>query len=118
MIARMSSMEDTIFHRIIRGELPADIVYQDTDVLAFKDINPKAPTHILFVPKRFAASILDLTPETADLPGMLILKAKEFAAQAGLEGYKLVFHVGKGGGQEVFYLHLHLLSQKTLPEKK
>lgn len=111
-------MDDTIFHRIIRGELPADIVYQDSDVIAFKDINPKAPTHILFVPKRFVASITDLTEETSDLPGMLILKAKDFAAAHGIDGYKLVFHVGKGGGQEVFYLHLHLLSQKALPEKK
>jgi histidine triad (HIT) family protein len=108
-------METTIFHRILQGELPADIVYDDDDVLAFKDINPKAPTHILFIPKRFVASIMDLTEETADIPGMLIVKAKEFAALNGLDGYKLVFHVGKGGGQEVFYLHLHLLSQKELP---
>jgi histidine triad (HIT) family protein len=111
-------METTIFHRILSKELPADIVYEDDDVMAFKDIHPKAPTHILFVPKRFAASIVDLTPETADLPGMLILKAKEFAASQGIDGYKLVFHVGKGGGQEVFYLHLHLLSQKELPSNK
>jgi histidine triad (HIT) family protein len=83
-------------------------------VLAFKDIHPKAPTHILFVPKRFVASISDVTEETADIPGMLVLKAKEFAAKNGLDGYKLTFHVGKGGGQEVFYLHLHLLSQKEL----
>jgi len=107
-------MEDTIFHRILKHELPADVVYEDDDVLAFKDIHPKAPTHILFVPKRFAPSISELTPETADLPGMLIVKAKEFAASQGLDGYKLVFHVGKGGGQEVFYLHLHLLSQKEV----
>lgn len=108
-------MENTIFHRILARELPADVVYEDDDVLAFKDINPKAPTHILFVPKRFVASIADITPDTADLPGMLILKAKEFAASKGIDGYKLVYHVGKGGGQEVFYLHLHLLSQKGLP---
>lgn len=107
-------MEQTIFHRILNKELPATVVYEDDDVLAFKDIHPKAPTHILFIPKRFAASIIDLTDETADLPGMLILKAKEFAAANGLDGYKLTFHVGKGGGQEVFYLHLHLLSQKEL----
>lgn len=109
-------MEQTIFHRILNKELPATVVYEDDDVLAFKDIHPKAPTHILFVPKRFAASIADLTPDTEDLPGMLILKAKEFAAANGLDGYKLTFHVGKGGGQEVFYLHLHLLSQKEIRE--
>lgn len=105
---------DTIFHRILRKELPADIVYEDDDVLAFKDIHPKAPTHLLFIPKRFVASIADVTPETADLPGMLIAKAKEFAEQHAIDGYKLTFHVGKGGGQEVFYLHLHFLSQKEL----
>jgi histidine triad (HIT) family protein len=110
-------MEETIFHRILKKELPADIVYEDKDVLAFKDINPKAPTHVLFVPKRFVASIMDISEETADIPGMLILKAKEFAMNNELDGYKLTFHVGKGGGQEVFYLHLHLLSQKALPKR-
>lgn len=111
-------MEQTIFHRILAGELPADVVYEDDEVLAFKDINPKAPTHVLFIPKEFVASIADVTPATAHVPGMLILKAQEFAAAQGIEGYKLVFHVGAGGGQEVFYLHLHLLSQKALPKSE
>ena len=110
-------MEQTIFHRIIAHELPADIVYEDDDVVAFKDIRPKAPTHILFVPKQYVASIADVTEETAHIPGMLILKAKEFAAQHRIDGYKLVYHVGRGGGQEVFYLHLHLLSQETMVEE-
>jgi histidine triad (HIT) family protein len=110
--------EKTIFHRILAKEIPADVVYEDEEVIAFKDINPKAATHILFVPKEFVASIADVTPETAHIPGMLILKAKEFAAANGLEGYKLTYHVGKGGGQEVFYLHLHLLSQKALKNDK
>lgn len=106
--------ERTIFHRIIAKEVPADVVYEDAEVLAFRDINPKAPTHILFIPKLFVASVEDLTPETAHLPGLLILKAQAFAKERGLNGYKLVFHVGKGGGQEVFYLHLHFLSQQTM----
>jgi len=110
--------QPTVFHRILSHELPADRVYEDDQVVAFKDINPKAPTHILFVPKEFVGSVADLTPETAHLPGMLVMKAKDFAAANGIEGYKLVFHVGQEGGQEVFYLHLHLLSQKKLPEKK
>lgn len=113
----LRGMERTIFHRILAGELPADVVYEDDEVLAFKDINPKAPTHVLFVPKQFLASIADMTPETAHLPGMLILKAKEFADARGINGYKLVYHVGKGGGQEVFYLHLHLLSQQAMEDK-
>ena len=107
--------EKTIFHRILDHEVPADVVYEDDEVLVFRDINPKAPTHLLFVPKQYVASIADLTPETAHIPGLLILKARDFAARQKIGGYKLVFHVGKGGGQEVFYLHLHFLSQQSLP---
>lgn len=107
-------MERTIFHKIIAKEIPASIVFDDDEVLAFKDIKPKAPTHLLFVPKHFVASIADVTPETAHIPGMLILKAQKFAEQHGIKGYKLTFHVGKGGGQEVFYLHLHFLSEEQL----
>ncbi len=108
--------ERTIFHKIIDKEIPASIVYEDEDVLAFKDIHPKAPTHLLFIPKHFVASIADVTPETAHLPGMLILKAQRFAKEKGIAGYKLTFHVGKEGGQEVMYLHLHLLSDQSLKE--
>lgn len=108
--------ERTIFHKILDREIPADIVYEDDEVLAFKDINPKAPTHLLFIPKEFVASIADVTEDKEKLPGMLIYKAKEFAKAKGINGYKLTFHVGKGGGQEVFYLHLHFLSQETLDE--
>ena len=80
----------------------------------FKDIHPKAPTHLLFIPKHFAASIANLTPETAHLPGLLIHKAKKFADEHSIKGYKLTFHVGRGGGQEVFYLHLHFMSEEKL----
>ncbi len=105
-------MEPTIFHRILNKEIPATVAYEDDEVLAFKDIHPKAPTHLLFIPKHFVASIADVTPATAHLPGLLILKAQEFAKKKGISGYKLTFHVGKGGGQEVFYLHLHFLSDQ------
>ena len=110
--------EPTIFHKIVAGDIPCDKVYETDDVLAFKDINPKAPTHILFIPKKeehFVPSIIDLTDETEHVPCMLIRAAQEFALKQGIEGYKLTFHCGKGGGQEVFYLHLHLLSQTELP---
>ena len=106
--------ERTIFHTIRDKETPSTIVYEDDEVLAFKDIHPKAPTHLLFIPKHFVASIADVTPETVHLPGMLILKAQRFAKEKGIDGYKLTFHVGKGGGQEVPYLHLHFLSEQTL----
>lgn len=104
----------TIFHKILDKEIPATVVFEDDEVLAFKDIHPKASTHILFIPKHFVASIADVTPETAHLPGMLILKAQRFAKEKGIHGYKLTFHVGKGGGQEVPYLHLHFLSDTDL----
>ncbi len=109
--------EDTIFHQIVRKEIPADVVYEDDEVLVFKDINPKAPTHLLLIAKKeedFVPSIIDLTDETAHVPLMLIRKAQALAKSKGIDGYKLTFHVGKGGGQEVFYLHLHLLSNQSI----
>ena len=106
--------ERTIFHTIRDKETPSTIVYEDDEVLAFKDIHPKSPTHLLFIPKHFVASIADVMPETAHLPGMLILKAQRFAKEKGIDGYKLTFHVGKGGGLEVPYLHLHFLSEQSL----
>lgn len=107
-------MADTIFHKILRKEIPAQVEYEDDEVLAFRDIHPKASTHLLFIPKHFVASVADVTSETAHLPGLLILKAQAFAKKKGIDGYKLTFHVGKGGGQEVMYLHLHFLSEKKI----
>ncbi len=106
--------ESTVFHKILAREIPADIVFEDDGVLAFRDIHPKAATHILFIPKQFVASIADVAAETAHLPGLLILTAQEFAKQKGVDGYKLAFNVGRGGGQEVPYLHLHFLSDKKV----
>lgn len=107
-------LPDTVFHKILRKEIPATVAYEDEDVLVFHDIHPKAKIHLLFIPKHFVASIADITPETAHLPGMLILKAQKFAREQGIDGYKLTFHVGKGGGQEVPYLHLHFLSDQAM----
>lgn len=109
--------ERTIFHRILDGEIPAEKVYEDDEVLVFKDIHPKAPTHLLLIPKKeFVPSIADLTEETLHVPAMLIYKAKQLADRHGIDGYQLRFHVGCGGGQEVFYLHLHFLSQQELKD--
>jgi|GEM_PF-242203 len=108
-----SVMEPTIFHKIRDREIPADIVFEDEDVLAFKDIHPKAKTHLLFIPKQFVESIAELTPESAHLPGLLILAAQHYAKEKGIRGYKLLFNVGKEGGQEVPYLHLHLMSEQS-----
>lgn len=107
-------MDDTIFHKILRKEIPAKVVYEDDEVLVFHDIHPQAKTHLLFIPKHFVASIADVTSETAHLPGLLILKAQKFAKEKGITGYKLLFNVGKEGGQEVMYLHLHFLADSDL----
>jgi histidine triad (HIT) family protein len=110
-------MERTVFHKIIDREIPAAIVHEDGDVLAFKDIHPRDATHVLFVPKAFLESVAHVTTETEHIPGMLILAAQRFAKEKGIDGYKLTFHVGKGGGQEVPYIHLHFLSSQALPEQ-
>lgn len=107
----------TIFHKIIDREIPSTIVYEDDDVLAFKDIRPQAATHLLFVPKTFLESVAHVSPETQHIPGMLILKAQRFAKERGIDGYKLTFHVGKHGGQEVPYIHLHFLSPQALRDQ-
>jgi histidine triad (HIT) family protein len=103
-------MERTIFHKILDKEVPADIVYDDADVLVFRDIHPKAAVHLLFVPKAFVRSIIECKGDHAHLPGMLVEKARIFAEEKGISGYKLQFNVGPEGGQEVPYLHLHFLS--------
>ena len=104
----------TVFHKIISREVPAEILFEDADVIIFKDIRPKAATHLLLVPKRFLASVADVTAETKDIPGMLIEKARVFAKERGITGYKLTYHVGPDGGQEVMYIHLHFMSNQKL----
>ena len=109
--------EPTLFHKIGSGEIPCDKVYETDEVLGFKDIHPKAPTHILFIAKKeehFVPSIMDITDETHHVTCMLIRAAREFASKQGIEGYKLSFNCGAKGGQEVFYLHLHFMSQESL----
>ena len=107
-------MDDTIFHRIRDKKAPADIVYEDDDVFVIRDIHPKAPTHLLFIPKTFVASVAHAEGDTEHVPGMLIKKAKAFAKKNDVHGYKLTFHVGKEGGQEVDYIHLHFLAQQEM----
>lgn len=104
-------MSDTLFGKIIKGEIPADKVYEDDEVLAFRDINPQAPTHILIIPKKPIPTINDIQPEDAALVGKLFLTAKKLAAEAGFadEGYRVVMNCNSGAGQTVYHLHLHLL---------
>jgi histidine triad (HIT) family protein len=111
----------TIFHKIVAGEVPADSVYEDERVLVIKDIHPKAPVHLLVIPKKKdIPSIKDVTDSDAELLGHMMVIAKKVAEQEGLKGYKLIFNVGKEGGQEIEYLHLHLLGgwkQEMDPDK-
>jgi len=114
-------MENCLFCQIVQGKIPAEIVYQDENLMAFRDIRPMAPTHILIIPKKHLVSPHDLTesPEDAMLVGRLILLAKKLAEREGLagEGYKLLLRVGKNGGQEVPHMHWHLIGGAPLFEE-
>ena len=110
-------MSDTLFGKIIRREIPADIVYEDEDVLGFRDIAPQAPVHVLFIPKNDAIPTLDdLQPGQAELAGKLVLAAAGYARREGLaqNGYRVVINCREDAGQTVFHLHLHLLAGARL----
>ncbi len=100
---------DCIFCKIIKRELPSTVVYEDDAVIVFKNIRPLAPLHYLSVPKRHIGSVIEVTEEDRDAVFAVILGAKRAAEKIGLKGYKLVFNVGKEGGQVIDHLHLHLL---------
>jgi len=106
----------TLFHKIIRRELPAEIVYENDDLIAFKDIAPQAPVHILFVPKARFATLNDIPAERADIIGKLAAAATGYAKAQGLaeNGYRLVMNCNGDGGQTVFQIHLHLLAGAPL----
>lgn len=107
----MTEQNDTIFGKIIRGEIPADKVYEDDDVLAFQDVNPAAPTHILVIPKKHIVNLFDAGDEDAELLGKLMLTARDVARDQGLEedGFRLVVNNGEGVGQSVFHIHIHVM---------
>jgi histidine triad (HIT) family protein len=108
-------MSETIFSKIIRREIPADIVYEDDLALAFRDVHPQAPVHILIIPKKVIVSIANATPDDAALLGHLLLTVKKVAIQEGLEnGYRVVINTGEDGGQTVFHLHLHLMGKRLM----
>lgn len=107
-------MEDTIFGMIERGEAPAEIVYQDDRALAFRDIAPKAPTHILVIPRKPITRLSEAGDEDEALLGHLLLVARRVAADAGLKDFRLVVNDGAGAGQTVFHLHLHVIGDRPL----
>ena len=108
-------MTDTIFGKIIRREIPADIVYEDDLTLAFKDVNPQAPTHILVIPKKPIPRLSESDAEDAALMGHLLMTVKQVAEQANLSnGYRVVINNGADGGQTVDHLHLHILGNRPM----
>ena len=109
-------MEKTIFDQIISKEIPSDIVHEDSTYLAFKDINPQAPIHVLIIPKKRISTINDLKEEDGKVVGEMILIAKDIAKSLNIDddGYRLVFNCNDNGGQTVNHIHLHLLGGRQL----
>lgn len=108
--------QETIFSKIIRREIPADIVYQDELVTAFRDIHPQAPTHILIVPNKLIPTVNDVAPEDEATLGRLFTVAAKIANQEGIaeNGYRLLVNCGADGGQEVYHLHMHIVGGRRL----
>lgn len=109
------SESDCLFCKIVSGEMDADVVYEDDNVLAFRDINPQAPTHVLVVPRKHVATINDLEADDAATVGALFLAAKKIAAEEGVadDGYRVTMNCNEGAGQSVFHIHLHLLGGRS-----
>lgn len=108
--------QNCLFCRMVSGEIKPDVVYQDEAVLAFRDINPQAPVHVLVIPKRHIATLNDLEPGDGDLVGKMVLAAKEVARQAGVAeaGYRTVMNCNADAGQSVFHVHLHVLGGRVM----
>lgn len=109
-------MADCLFCKIIAGEIKGDIVYEDDEVVAFRDINPQAPTHVLIVPRRHIATLNDLEEGDAGLVGKLSLVARDLARKFGFadDGYRVVMNCNEGAGQSVWHIHMHLLAGRRL----
>ncbi len=109
-------MEECIFCKIARKDIPSDCVYEDNQVFAFRDINPQAPVHILVIPKQHIGSLLEVTAETSSLVANVAMVVKELAKQLNVDesGFRLVVNTGKDGGQTVDHLHFHLLGGREL----
>lgn len=108
--------EETIFSKIIRREIPADILYQDELVTAFRDISPQAPTHVLIVPNHLIATVNDIKASDEKALGRMFTVAAKLAEEAGIaeDGYRLIVNCNQHGGQEVFHIHMHLVGGKPL----
>lgn len=112
-------MNDCIFCKIIKGEIPSNKVYEDEDILAFHDINPVAPIHILVIPKKHISMLTDLKPEDEALIGKIYTTINKIAENEGFkeQGYRVIANCGKDSGQEVMHIHFHILGGKKLENK-
>ena len=108
--------EETLFSKIVKKEIPADILFQDDRVTAFRDINPQAPTHVLIIPNKIIPTVNDVTAEDEATLGHLFVVARQLAEQEGIaeDGYRLVINCGRHGNQEVYHLHMHLVGGRQL----
>lgn len=109
-------MSDCIFCKIIKKEIPAKIIYEDDNVIAFEDINPQAPVHLLVVPRKHIPTLLDLTPEDSQLMGHIFLTANNLAKNKGISvsGFRTVFNCNKDAGQAVYHIHLHIFGGRRM----
>jgi len=109
-------MSDDLFLKIINREIPADIIYESDEILAFRDINPQAPVHVLIIPKEYIKTINDMESKHAEMAGKLFLVAAEIARKEGIaeNGYRVVMNCNKAGGQAVYHIHLHLLGGRQM----
>ena len=109
-------MSDCLFCKIRDGEMPCDMVYESDDVMAFRDVNPQAPTHILVVPRKHISTVNDLKEEDKNIVGDMFLAAKKIAADEGIEedGYRLVVNCNSKAGQTVFHIHMHLIGGRVM----
>jgi len=112
--AQPAAANDTIFGRILRGEIPCDAVYADEYCLAFRDVNPQAPVHVLVIPREAIVNLADAGRQHRELLGHLLLVAAKVAKQEGLEGWRTVINSGAEAGQSVFHLHVHVIGGRPL----
>ena len=108
--------DDCLFCKILAGDIPADVVYESDSAIAFRDINPQAPTHVLIIPRQHISTINDIEPGDHEIIGSLYSAAAEIAAKAGHaeDGYRVVMNCGEHGGQSVFHVHLHMLGGRAM----
>lgn len=112
-------MQDCVFCKIIEGQIPSEKVYEDDEILAFKDIHPAAPIHILVIPKKHIENVLEVTPEESNLIGKIFQVINQLAKDLGIEkdGFRVITNCGKDSGQEVMHLHFHLLAGRKMGPK-